>query len=243
MNDIASALPDLSGKSALVTGASRGIGYAVALLLASAGAHVYALGRTTGALEELDDEIRAAGGSATLIPFDLVEGDGIEQMAGSLASRDKKLDILVLNAASLGELAPLPDIDPKIWQKTLNLNITANWRLLRALDPLLQNADAAKVIFMTSRVGGERARAFWGVYAVTKAAGEMLMKTYAAENENSALTVSIIDPGAMRTHMRAQAMPGEDPEVLPRPAEIAPALRDALTSRETLSPFTLRDSK
>lgn len=243
MSEQSTRFPDLTGRSALVTGASRGIGYAVALMLARAGAHVYALGRTTGGLEELDDEIRAAGGAATLIPFDLVEGDGIEQMAASIASRDKALDILVLNAASLGELAPLTDIDPAVWQKTLNLNVTANWRLLRALDPLLQNAQAAKVIFLSSRVGGERARAFWGAYAVTKAAGEMLVKTYAAENENGSVTVSIIDPGAMRTHMRAQAMPGEDRDALPAPSELQPVLRDALCSTDSFAKFCFRDYK
>lgn len=223
-------IPDLSGKTALVTGASRGIGRALAVALAKAGAHVLALARTSGGLEELDDEIRAAGGNASLIPLDLVEGDGIEQLAAALMQRFDKLDILVANAAMLGELAPLTDADPRIWQKTLDLNVTANWRLIRALDPLLQKSDDGRVVFMTSRVGGEHARAYWGVYGVSKAAMEMLAATYAEENRNTNLSVAIIDPGAMRTGMRREAMPGENPETLPEPSELAPLLYHAVTA-------------
>ena len=175
--------PDLSGKTALVTGASRGIGRSIALGLAKSGAHVLALARTAGALEELDDEIKAAGGKASLIPMDLVEGDGIERLAGALTERFPALDILVLNAGSLGELAPLPDIDPKVWKHTLDLNVTANWRLIRALDPLLRKSADARVIGLSSRVGGEAAKAFWGTYAVTKAAFDIVLKTYAEEME------------------------------------------------------------
>lgn len=222
---------DLNGKIALVTGASRGIGRALALGLAKAGAHVLAVARTSGGLEELDDEIRAAGGTASLIPMDLVVGDGIEQLAGALGPRFKKLDIFVANAASLGELAPIPDIDPKIWRHTLDLNVTANWRLLRALDPLLRNAEHPHAVFLTSRVGGETARAYWGAYAVSKAAMEMLAETYAEENRATPLSVSIIDPGAMRTNMRAQAMPGEDPETLPAPDALTPLLFHALSQQ------------
>ena len=221
--------PDLSGKTALITGASRGIGRAMALALAKAGAHILAVARTTGGLEELDDEIREIGGAASLIPMDLTEGDGIEQMAGALAGRFEKIDILVLNAALLGELAPIPDIDPKVWQKALDLNVTANWRLLRALDPMLKNADRARVVFLTSRVGGEYARAFWGAYGVSKAAMEMLAATYAEETKNTKLRVAIVDPGPMRTAMRAQAMPGEDPETLPTPDALAPLLYHAVS--------------
>lgn len=222
--------PDFSGKTALVTGASRGIGRAIALSLAKAGAHLLALGRTSGALEELDDEIRAIGGNASLIPMDLAEGDNIEQLAGALSNRFDKLDIFIANAAILGELAPLPDIDPRVWQKTLDINLTANWRLIRALDPMLRKSDDARAVFLSSRVGGERARAYWGVYAVSKAALDMLAKTYAEETRNASVSVAIIDPGAMRTSMRAQAMPGEDPETLPAPDEITPLLYDAVTS-------------
>ncbi len=231
MQAMTNNIPDLSGKTALVTGASRGIGRAAALAFAKAGAHVLALARTSGGLEELDDEIRAAGGAASLIPMDLTEGDGIEQLAGALAGRFEKLDILIANAATLGELAPLPDIDPRVWNATLNLNVTANWRLLRALDPLLRKSDNARVVFLTSRVGGELARPFWGAYAVSKAALEMLAMTYAEETKNAGVSVTIIDPGAMRTKMRAQAMPGEDPETLPKPEEITPLLYEAVTAK------------
>ncbi len=221
--------PDLAGKTALVTGASRGLGRAMAIALAKAGAHVLALARTSGGLEELDDEIKAAGGQASLIPLDLAEGDGIERLAGALSQRFDKLDILIANAAMLGELAPLPDIAPKIWNATLDLNVTTNWRLIRALDPMLRKSDDARVVFMTSRVGGELARPFWGAYAVSKAALEMLAKTYAEETRNAGISVSIIDPGAMRTKMRAEAMPGEDLETLPAPEKLIPMFYEAIT--------------
>ncbi len=224
--------PDLSGKTALVTGASRGIGKSIALGLAKAGAHVLALARTPGALEELDDEIKAAGGKASLIPMDLVSDDGIERLAGALSERFPVLDILVLNAASLGELAPLPDIDPKVWKHTLDLNVTANWRLLRALDPMLRKSPDARVIGLSSGVGGKSARAFWGVYAVTKAASDMLLKTYAEEMQKTPVHISIIDPGAMRTDMRKVAMPGEDPATLPHPDELLPLVYHLLMREE-----------
>ena len=224
-------LPDLSGKTALVTGASRGIGRDLSIALVRAGAHVLALARTSGGLEELDDEIRAVGGTASLIPMDLMEGDSVEQLAAALMQRFDKLDILVANAAVLGELAPLTDIDPKIWQATLDLNVTVNWRLIRALDPLLQQSDDARAVFLTSRVGGELARAYWGAYGVSKAAMEMLAATYAEENRNTNLSVAVIDPGPMRTDMRALAMPGEKPETLPEPSALAPLLYHAVTAK------------
>ena len=224
-------IPDLSGKTALVTGASRGIGRALSIALAKAGVHVLALARTSGGLEELDDEIRAVGGTASLIPMDLTEGDSVEQLAAALMQRFDKLDILVANAAVLGELAPLTDIDPKIWQATLDLNVTVNWRLIRALDPLLQQSDDARAVFLTSRVGGELARAYWGAYGVSKAAMEMLAATYAEENRNTNLSVAVIDPGPMRTDMRALAMPGEKPETLPEPSALAPLLYHAVTAK------------
>lgn len=224
--------PDLSGKTALVTGASRGIGRAIALGLARAGAHVLALARTSGALEELDDEIKAAGGSASLIPMDLVESDGIERLAGALTERFDTLDILILNAATLGELAPLPDVDPKVWKHTLDLNVTANWRLIRALDPLLRKASDARVLFLSSNVGGDSSRAYWGPYAISKAALEMMAETYAEECKNTNVRVAIINPGAMRTDMRAQAMPGEDPASQPAPEELTPMIYEALTQTE-----------
>lgn len=221
--------PDLSGKTALVTGASRGIGRAIALGLAKAGAHVLALARTTGGLEELDDEIKAAGGKCSLIPMDLVEGDGIERLAGALVERFDSLDILVLNAATLGELAPLPDVDPKVWRHTLDLNVTVNWRLIRALDALLRKSSDARVIVMSSGVGGDYGRAYWGPYAVSKAAVEMLAETYAEECKNATVRVAVINPGAMRTDMRAVAMPGEDPATLPSPEEIVPLVYETIT--------------
>ena len=221
--------PDLTGKTALVTGASRGIGRSIALSLAKAGAHVLALARTAGALEELDDEIKTAGGKATLIPMDLVEGDGVEKLAGALIDRFEALDILVLNAASLGELAPVADIDPKVWKHTLDLNVTANWRLVRALDPMLRKSADARIIGLSSRVGGEAAKPFWGVYGVSKAAFEMLLETYAAEMTKTNVNVAVINPGAMRTDMRALAMPGEDPQSLPHPDELLPLVHHLLT--------------
>ncbi|MEM9494516.1 MAG: SDR family NAD(P)-dependent oxidoreductase [Pseudomonadota bacterium] len=217
-------MPDLSGKTALVTGASRGIGRAMARALAQAGAHIIAVARTQGGLEELDDEIRADGGSASLVPMDLSEGDGVEQLVSALADRYPAIDILLANAAILGELAPLTDIDPVVWRKTLDLNVTVNWRLLRALDPMLRAAPAGRAVFLTSSVGGLYPRAFWGGYAVSKAALEMLAKTYAEEIKTTNIKVAIIDPGAMRTAMRAAAVPGEDPQDLPAPEALAPLL-------------------
>lgn len=222
--------PDLTGKTAIVTGASRGIGRAVALGLAKAGAHILAIARTTGGLEELDDEIRAAGGTCSLINFDLVEGDGIERLPEALGGRFDKIDILFASAAALGELGPLADTDPKIWNHVLALNVTANWRLLRALDPLLRNSDDARVLFLTSRVGGEYARAHWGLYGMSKAALEHLAQTYALENAHTSISVGVMDPGAMRTAMRASAMPGENPETLPPPEALVPMVYDALTA-------------
>lgn len=222
-------IPDLSGKSALVTGASRGIGYAMAVALAKAGAHILALARTTGGLEDLDDEIRSIGGSASLIPLDLTDQHAIEQLGPALAGRFPKLDILLANAAVLGELTPLTDISEKTWKTTLDINLTANWRLLKTLDPLLRASGAARVAFMTSRVGGEIARPFWGGYAISKAGLEMMAKIYATEMKIAGVRVAIIDPGAMRTRMRAQAMPGEDPETLPEPSELAPLVYQAIS--------------
>lgn len=223
--------PDLSGRTALITGASRGIGRAIALALAKAGAHVLALARTAGGLEELDDDIRAAGGTASLIPMDLLEGDGIEKLAAALAERVEKLDVLILNAATLGELAPLTDIDPKVWRRTLDLNVTANWRLIRALDPFLRRSQDARVLFLSSRVGGEESRAYWGAYAVSKAALEMLAETYADETANANVRVAIVQPGPMRTKMRAEAMPGEDPQTLPTPDALTPLVYHAVTEK------------
>lgn len=222
-------IPDLSGKIALVTGASRGIGRSAAKALAVAGAHVLALARTVGGLEELDDEITAAGGKASLIPADLADDQSIEHLGAVLAERFGKLDILIANAAVLGELAPLQDIDPKAWRQVFDVNVTANWRLIRALDPLLRASDAARVAFVSSSVGGLEARAFWGAYAASKAALETLAQTYALETNKTDIRVSIIDPGPMRTKMRAQAMPGENPETIPCPDKIGDLLYHAVS--------------
>lgn len=224
---IQSATPDFSGKVALVTGASRGIGKAAALALAKSGAHVLALARTVGGLEELDDEIAKAGGKASLIPADLTEFETIDQLGPALIKRFPKLDILVLNAGALGELAPIPDISAKAWRRAFDVNVEANWRLLKTLDPLLRASGAARVLVVTSRIGGEIARPFWGAYAASKAALEMLARTYAEETKQAGIRVAIIDPGAMRTRLRAEAMPGEDPATLPDPSEIAPLILKA----------------
>jgi NAD(P)-dependent dehydrogenase (short-subunit alcohol dehydrogenase family) len=218
------AAQPLSGRIALVTGASRGIGRASALALANAGAHVLALARTVGGLEDLDDEIKSAGGDASLIPADLAEFEMVDKLGPTLSRRFQKLDILVLNAGALGELAPIPDISPTTFRRAFDVNVEANWRLLRTLDPLLRASGSARVIVMTSKVGGEVARAFWGAYAASKAALEMLAKTYAAETRQAGVRLALVDPGAMRTRMRAEAMPGEDPDSLPDPSEIGPLI-------------------
>lgn len=219
--------PDLSGKTALVTGATRGLGHEAAIGLAKAGAHVIALGRTVGALEALDDEIKAAGGSASLVPVDLTDDEAMDALAPALTDRFGKLDIMVGAAGVLGELAPLPDITPKVWREVFDTNLHANWSLIRNLDPLLRASGAGRAIFFTSSVGGEKSRAFWGAYAASKAALEMMATTYALEANVSGVRVAIIDPGAMRTNMRAQAMPGEDPNTLPDPSEIIPLVLHA----------------
>ena len=210
----------LADRIALVTGASRGIGAATALKLAQAGAHVVAVARTVGGLEELDDTIRAAGGSATLVPGDLKDFDAIDRLAAALAERYGRLDVLVGNAGTLGPLSPLGHVQPKAWDDVLAVNVTANWRLIRAMDPLLQRSTAARVVFLTSGVTA-RAIAYWGPYSVSKNALEMLARIYAAENATTNLRVNLFNPGPIRTRMRAQAMPGEDPMTLATPDQAA----------------------
>jgi NAD(P)-dependent dehydrogenase (short-subunit alcohol dehydrogenase family) len=212
----------LNGRIALVTGASRGIGRALALAMAREGAHIVAVARTTGALEELDDEIKSAGGSASLVPMDLRKPDGIDQLGGVVFERWKRLDILVGNAGVLGRLSPLGHIEPKTWDEVMAVNVTANWRLIRSFDPLLRQSEAGRAVFITS--GAARTvYAYWGAYAVSKAALEMLAKTYAAETVKTAIKVNLLNPGPIRTRMRAQAMPGEDPMSLPPPEAVAEA--------------------
>ncbi|MEL0106956.1 MAG: SDR family NAD(P)-dependent oxidoreductase [Rhodospirillaceae bacterium] len=209
----------LSGRIALVTGASRGIGRAVAKRFAEEGAHVIINARTQGALEELDDEIQAIGGQATLVPGDLTDFDMIDQMGRAVFERWKKLDILVGNAGVLGTLSPIPHIDPKTWDQVMAVNVTVNYRLIRSFDPLLRASDAGRTIFVSSGVAS-KPRAYWGVYAVSKAALETMARIYAEEVKSSNLRVNIINPGATRTGMRAEAMPGEDPEILKTPESI-----------------------
>lgn len=224
--------PDLSGRIALVTGASRGIGYHTAKQLAAAGAHVIAVARTVGGLEELDDEIKAAGGQATLVPLDLTDMAGIDRLGGSIHERWGKLDILVANAAILGVVAPIGHVEAKVFDKVMAVNVTATWRLIRSVDPLLRLSDAGRAVVVTSNAA-HSARAFWAPYAASKAAVETLMRSWADETRNLRLRVNAFDPGRTRTAMRAQAMPGENPETVPHPSEVAvhmlPLVDPALT--------------
>lgn len=214
----------LTGKLALVTGASRGIGAATAEALACAGAHVIITARTEAGLIELDDRIAAAGGAATIAPFDLKDGEAIDRLATAIASRWGKLDLLVLNAATLGTLTPVPHIDPKEFDTVVALNLTANWRLIRAFDPLLRAADGGRLVTLTSSVA-TTPRAFWGTYAATKAALDSLVLTYGEEVKNtSAVRVAILDPGATATSMRARAFPGEDATTIKQPVAVANAI-------------------
>jgi NAD(P)-dependent dehydrogenase (short-subunit alcohol dehydrogenase family) len=215
----------LEGKIALVTGASRGIGAAVAKSLAAKGAHVIALARTSGGLEELDDEIQKLGGSATLVPADLRKFDDLDRMGQALFDRFKKLDILVGNAGQLGVLSPLPHVDQKAWDEVIAVNVTANYRLIRSLDMLLRASDAARAVFITSGAAN-KATAYWGPYAVSKAALDLLVRTYAAEVSTTNMKVNLFNPGPIRTRMRAKAMPGEDPMTLEAPETVAEAVAE-----------------
>lgn len=218
----------LDGKLALVTGASRGIGAATAEELARAGAHVILVARTAAALEAVEERIHESGGSATIAPLDLTEGESIGKLAGAVAERWQKLDILVLNAAMLGSLTPVQDIDPKEYSRLLSLNLLANQALIAAFDALLRKADRADVVALTSSVGGEP-RAFWGAYGSSKAALETLLGAYADETEfTNKLRIHIVDPGATRTRMRALAFPGEEPESVKPPEVVAQALVERL---------------
>ena len=218
------------GKLALVTGASRGIGAATAEALAAAGAHVILVARTASALEEVEEQIHSAGGSATIAPLDLTEGESIGKLAVAVAERWDKLDIIVLNAAMLGSLTPVQDIDPKEYSRLLSINLLANQALIAAFDPLLKRAQRADVVALTSSVGGEP-RAFWGAYGSSKAALEALLGAYADETEYTGrLRVHIVDPGATRTRMRALAFPGEEPESVKPPEVVAKAILERLTA-------------
>ena len=212
--------PPLADRIALVTGASRGIGHATALALAKAGAHVVAVARTVGGLEELDDAVRAAGGSATLVPLDLKDYDGIDRLGRALLDRFGRLDVLVGNAGILGSLSPLGHVEAKAWDDVMAINVTANWRLIAAMDPLLKFSDAGRVVFLSSGVTA-LALAYWGPYAASKAALETLARVYAAETATTNVRVNVFTPGPVRTRLRAQAMPGEDPMTLVTPDTVA----------------------
>ncbi len=210
----------LQDRLAVITGASRGIGRAVACAFAREGAHVILLARTVGGLEEVDDEIRDAGGASTLVPVDITDFEALDRLGATIFERWGKLDILIGNAGLLGQLSPLGHIEPKVWDDVMAVNVTANWRLIRSLDPLLQQSDAGRAVFVTSGAA-VNCRSFWGGYSVSKAALEALIRTYAAEVDSSTVCANLFNPGPVRTAMRAKAVPGEDPMTLPTPAEVA----------------------
>tara|TARA_B100001964_G_scaffold120535_1_gene133890 strand:+ start:90 stop:830 length:741 start_codon:yes stop_codon:yes gene_type:complete len=215
----------LAGRIAVITGASRGIGAATAKIFTAEGAHVILVARTQGGLEEIDDEIRAAGGTATLVPMDLTDYDKIDEMGATIFERYGKLDILIANAGMLGTMGPINHIDPKIWEQTLAVNVTANWRLIRSFDPLLRQSDAGRAIFLTS-FAAQVHRAYWGIYATSKAALDMMVMTYAQEILKTNVTANLFNPGKTRTIMRAEAYPGEDPETVKVPEFTASQLVD-----------------
>ncbi len=214
--------PRLENRIALVTGASRGIGAAVAKRFAAEGAHVILAARTQGGLEEVDDAIRAADGESTLVTLDLSEFDAIDRMGAAVSERCGRLEVLVGSAGVLGPLSPLAHLDVEAWERVQAVNVTANWRLIRSFDPLLRASAAGRAIFVTSGVA-RSVYPYWGAYAVSKAALEMMVKIYAAEVAKTTVRANILDPGAVRTAMRAEAFPGEDPMSLPEP--------DAITGR------------
>lgn len=222
----------MNGQIALVTGASRGIGAATAIELARRGAHVVLAARTQGGLEETDDAIRAIGGSATLLPLDLLDGEAIDKLGPSLHARFGRLDILLGNAATLGLLTPVAHIQEHHWADTIAINMTANWRLIRTCAPLLTASPAGRAVFMTTRVA-VAPRAFWGLYGATKAGMEHLVQVWAAETRTTALRVNLFDPGVVDTRMRQAAMPGEDRSKNAKPEDVAPLIADLLGPDET----------
>ncbi len=210
----------LKDRIALITGASRGIGRAVAEKFAQEGAHVLLLARNRKALERVDDAIKAGGGKASIIPLELADGNSIDALGPTLYERFGRLDVLVGSAGLLGRLSPLTHIPSEHWERVMAVNVTANWRLIRTLDPLLRRSDAGRVIFVTSGVA-RSARAYWAPYSVSKAALEALARTYANETADSAIKVNLVDPGATATRMRAEAYPGEDQATLLTPQHVA----------------------
>lgn len=231
----------LAGRIAVVTGASRGIGRAVSLRFAAEGAHVVALGRTVGALEELDDEIGKIGGSATLVPVDLAELDKLDALGPSLYQRFGRADVFVANAGALGTLGPLSHHPQKDWETAFAVNVHANWRLIRSLEPALRLSDAGRAIFVTSGAA-RRHTAYWGAYAASKAALESMALTWAAELAHTKIRVNLVSPGPTRTRMRAAAFPGEDPQTLKTPESVTElfvdlASPDCARNGETLQPY------
>ena len=219
---------ELAGKVVLITGASRGIGYAAGIEAANRGAHVIAVARTVGGLEELDDAIQAIGGSTTLVPLDLRDGEAVDRLGAAIFERWGHLDGLVANAGQLGVLSPVAHIKPDDFDKVLAVNVTANYRLIRSLDVLLRQSEAGRAVFVSS--GAARsARPFWGLYAASKAALDALVKSYAGEIATTTARANVFYPCIVRTAMRAKAIPGEDPNTLPTPAEVAPRLIDMLS--------------
>jgi NAD(P)-dependent dehydrogenase (short-subunit alcohol dehydrogenase family) len=210
----------LENRLAVITGASRGIGAATAKLFAAQGAHVILIARTIGGLEEVDDEIRAQGGIATLVPMDLTDYDKIDEMGLTIFERFGKLDILIANAGLLGTIGPINHINPNVWEQTMAVNVTANWRLIRSLDPLLRLSNAGRAIFLTS-AAAQYHRAFWGLYATTKVALEMIVGTYAQEILKTNVTANLFNPGRTQTKMRAEAYPGENPNIIKAPEFVA----------------------
>jgi NAD(P)-dependent dehydrogenase (short-subunit alcohol dehydrogenase family) len=233
---------DLVDKVVLVTGASRGIGYAAALEAAKRGAHVIAVARTVGGLEELDDAIQTVGGAATLVPLDLTDFDAIDRLGASIFERWGHLDGVIGNAAQLGVLSPVPHFKPDEFDKVMAVNVTANYRLIRSMDLLLREAEAGRVVFVSSS-SAKSARPYWGLYAASKAALNALVKSYAGEMASTNVKANVFYPGTVRTAMRAKAMPGEDPETLPTPAEIVPSLVDMISPdyAETGKLFNISD--
>jgi NAD(P)-dependent dehydrogenase (short-subunit alcohol dehydrogenase family) len=222
----------LQGRLILVTGASRGIGHATALEVARRGGHVIALARTQGALEELDDQIRAMGNAATLVVSSVTDGDGLDHLGGALFERYGKLDGLVINAATLGPISPVGHISPKEFDTVIATNLTAAFRLIRSMDPLLRRSDGGRLVSVSSGVA-KQPRAYWGAYAASKAGLDALISSYAAEVQSTAIRVNMLNPGATRTRMRAKAMPGEDPSRLPGPEVPARLIADLLSPAET----------
>lgn len=213
----------------MVTGASRGIGYFAARELANQGAHIIAIARTVGGLEQLDDEIKDGPGSATLVPMDITDYEAIDRLGGAIAERWGKLDGFFGNAGILGGLSPLAHVDPKTFEKTFAINVTANFRFLRSFDALFRKSEAARVLLASSGAA-KSCRAYWNIYAASKAALEAMAKSYAAECANTDITVNLLDPGVAATAMRAQAMPGEDPQTIAHPRDLAPMIADLLHS-------------